>query len=199
MAYLYRHIRLDNNTPFYIGIGNDISYKRSKLAKCRNIFWKRIVNKTEYEIEIVLDNLTWEEACKKEKEFIKLYGRKDLGLGTLTNLTDGGEGQFNPSNETRLKMKYVKSKEHREKLSIAKLGENNPFFNKKRKEHSIWMKNNHPNKKSILQLDKNGSFIKEWESARKVYQILNIEYKNISACCYGKRKTAGGYVWKFKN
>jgi len=23
MAYLYRHIRLDNNEPFYIGIGND--------------------------------------------------------------------------------------------------------------------------------------------------------------------------------
>jgi hypothetical protein len=39
--------------------------------------------------------LTWEEACEKEKEFIKLYGRKDQGSGCLCNLTDGGEGTVN--------------------------------------------------------------------------------------------------------
>jgi hypothetical protein len=30
MAYLYRHIRHDKNEPFYIGIGSDNNYKRSK-------------------------------------------------------------------------------------------------------------------------------------------------------------------------
>jgi hypothetical protein len=37
MAYLYRHIRLDKNEPFYIGIGSDKQYKRAynkiKLSK----------------------------------------------------------------------------------------------------------------------------------------------------------------------
>lgn len=28
MAYLYRHIRLDKNEPFYIGIGSDSNYNR---------------------------------------------------------------------------------------------------------------------------------------------------------------------------
>ena len=29
MAYVYRHIRLDKNEPFYIGIGSDKTYKRA--------------------------------------------------------------------------------------------------------------------------------------------------------------------------
>ena len=36
--------------------------------------------------------MTWDEACTKEIEFIKLYGRKDNNTGILVNLTDGGEG-----------------------------------------------------------------------------------------------------------
>ena len=78
MAYLYRHIRLDKNTPFYIGIGSDLKYNRANSIKDRNIFWKRIANKTQYRVEIMLDDLSWEEACEKEKEFIKIYGRGDL-------------------------------------------------------------------------------------------------------------------------
>jgi hypothetical protein len=90
MAYLYRHIRLDNNEPFYIGIGSDNGYYRAKSLK-RNIFWKRITSITNYEIEIMFEDISYEEACNKEKEFIKLYGRSING-GTLCNLTDGGEG-----------------------------------------------------------------------------------------------------------
>jgi hypothetical protein len=92
MAYLYRHIRLDKNEPFYIGIGTDIEYKRAYNFYNRSNHWKNIINKTQYEVEILLDDLTWEEACQKEIEFITLYGRKDLNKGTLVNLTDGGEG-----------------------------------------------------------------------------------------------------------
>ena len=40
------------------------------------------------------EDLTWEEACNKEKEFIKLYGRKDTKTGILSNLTNGGEGTY---------------------------------------------------------------------------------------------------------
>lgn len=91
MAYLYRHIRLDKQEVFYIGIGNDKNYSRAQSKNNRTKHWHNIA-KNGYEVEIVLDNLTWEEACEKEKEFIKLYGRKDLNKGTLVNMTDGGEG-----------------------------------------------------------------------------------------------------------
>jgi hypothetical protein len=105
MAYVYRHIRLDKNEPFYIGISNDAMHERANSTKRKNKYWKRIFNKTEIRIEIMLDDLTWEEACVKEREFISLYGRKDLKIGTLVNMTDGGEGLINPSIEVRNKIK----------------------------------------------------------------------------------------------
>lgn len=87
---VYRHIRLDKNEPFYIGIGSKISRAFSKDS--RNPLWKRVVKKTKYRVDILFDDLTKEEACEKEKEFISLYGRKNLGTGTLCNLTAGGDG-----------------------------------------------------------------------------------------------------------
>ena len=106
MPYVYRHIRLDKNEPFYIGIGADEDYKRAYAFKKRNRYWSHIVNKHKYEVEILMDNLTWLDACKKETEFIALYGREDLNLGTLTNLTNGGDGMFGFkfSDESRIKM-----------------------------------------------------------------------------------------------
>jgi hypothetical protein len=101
VAYLYRHIRLDKNEPFYIGIGSDDSYKRAYNPWDRTLFWKNITLKTQYKVDIILDNLSWEEACKKEIEFIALYGRKDLGKGSLVNLTDGGEGVINRNPQTQ--------------------------------------------------------------------------------------------------
>jgi hypothetical protein len=69
MAYIYRHIRLDKNEPFYIGIGSDDNGKftRAKRKTYRSKFWTNIINKTEYEIEIIENNLTWEEAKEREK------------------------------------------------------------------------------------------------------------------------------------
>ena len=98
MAYVYRHIRLDKNEPCYIGIANDDNgiYKRAnEIARGRNPLHQNILDKTSILVEIILDDLSWEEACEKEKELISLYGRKDLGSGILCNLTDGGEGTIN--------------------------------------------------------------------------------------------------------
>lgn len=94
MAYLYRHIRLDKNEVFYIGIGKDSKgkYTRAYSKHGRNIHWKSVVSISDYEIEIMLDDLTWEEAGIKEAEFIKLYGKSCTNSGTLVNISDGGIG-----------------------------------------------------------------------------------------------------------
>jgi hypothetical protein len=87
---VYRHIRLDKNVPFYIGIGKVIG--RHKDKNNRNKWWKNIVAKTQWESEILFEGLTKKEAAKKEKEFIKIYGRMSHNRGTLCNITAGGEG-----------------------------------------------------------------------------------------------------------
>jgi hypothetical protein len=111
MAYVYRHIRLDCNEPFYIGIGSDTNYKRAYNKKGRSYSWKDIAYKFPYSVEIIIDNISWEEACYKEIELVNLYGRKDLGTGSLTNLTNGGEGQYGRkiNDSTRTKMQKPKS------------------------------------------------------------------------------------------
>ena len=129
MAYVYRHIRLDKNEPFYIGIGGetDGKYKRAYQSRSRNNIWKNIVNKTEYKVEILFDDLTWEEACQKEIELIALYGRKDLNKGTLSNLTDGGDGTLG----------IIQSEETKRKKSEFMKGEKNPFFGKTHDENAL--------------------------------------------------------------
>ena len=93
MAIVYKHTRQDINQIFYVGIS--VNNKRA-FNKCqRNKIWKGIVSRTNYNVEILFENLTWEEACQKEIEFIKKYGRIDNGTGILANLTDGGDGTIN--------------------------------------------------------------------------------------------------------
>jgi hypothetical protein len=112
MAYIYRHIRLDKNEPFYIGIGSDDNGKftRAKRKTYRSKFWTNIINKTEYEIEIIENNLTWEEAKEKEKWWILFYGRLDIKTGILANLTDGGDGMigWNATDETRKHLSEIR-------------------------------------------------------------------------------------------
>jgi hypothetical protein len=130
MAYVYRHIRVDKNEPFYIGIGSDIPYyKRANERARRSKFWKKIIAKTDYEIEILFDDISFEEAKVKEIEFIKLYGRKDLNTGCLVNLTDGGDGLINKvytpeyrrNLSNSMKGRFL-SEEHKAKLRTYRLG-----------------------------------------------------------------------------
>jgi hypothetical protein len=98
--YLYRHIRLDKNEPFYIGIGtknkrnslkDSMMYNRGYSKTGRNNIWHKIVAKTDYEVEILLESDDYEFIKQKEIEFIALHGRKNLNEGSLINLTDGGD------------------------------------------------------------------------------------------------------------
>lgn len=93
MAIVYQHKRKDNNEIFYIGISK--KYDRAYSKKSRNQYWKNIVNKYDYFVEITHENICWEEACVIERYLISFYGRYDLGLGKLVNMTDGGD--FSPN------------------------------------------------------------------------------------------------------
>lgn len=91
MAIVYRHRRLDNNKVFYIGISKD--YKRPyQIGKYRNKIWNRIVDKTNFLVEIIAENIEYKDALELEILLINLYGKLKDNTGTLSNITDGGEG-----------------------------------------------------------------------------------------------------------
>lgn len=190
MAYLYRHIRHDKDEPFYIGIaiGNKDGgnpYKRAFEKARRNNIWKRITDKTEYSVEILFDDISVEFAKQKEIEFIKLYGRIDLKTGTLSNLTDGGDGTVNKvyTDDYRLKLSEsqkgkIVSEETRKKISA----------NKKNKKLSESHKNN-----VIKAIQRRGHKVSE--NGKKSISIKNSGSSNGMYGVYGeKHPNFKGYI-----
>lgn len=56
----------------------------------------------------------------------------------------------------------------------------------------------HIRSKPVLQYDIHQNLIKEWGSTREAGRELQLCCSTISACCRGKGKTCGGYIWKYK-
>ena len=89
--YVYIHRKKTNNEIYYVGKGTkrrawDFHHKQ------RNNLWNKIHNKHGTIVEIVLDNLTEEQAFSLEEDLIKFYGKRSNNTGSLANMTDGGEG-----------------------------------------------------------------------------------------------------------
>lgn len=147
MACLYRHIRKDLNVPFYVGIGKNL--KRAYSKTHRNNQWLSIVQKTEYDVHIILDEIDYEFAKEKEVEFIELYKRKVDG-GTLCNITKGGDGVLGivHSQEARKKMgepnkgKTI-SEWHRKKISEFHTGKIVSEETKKKMSQKFMGEKNH--------------------------------------------------------
>lgn len=54
------------------------------------------------------------------------------------------------------------------------------------------MKDSH--KKSIIQLDKNGNFVQEFDAVTSASELTGISRTSIGNCLRERSKTAGGYV-----
>ena len=66
-------------------------------------------------------------------------------------------------------------------------------------EEILPINNRNPHCKYVEQIDKNTlEVIKVWDSLSEVERLLNISASNISNVCKGKRKTAGGFIWRMK-
>lgn len=192
---VYRHVRLDTNEVFYIGIGTEKRpYRKDKRSK----FWKVIIDKTDYRVDIMFYDMSWEEACEKEKELIQLYGRRDLGTGTLVNLTDGGDGTYGMTHSKQSRAKISKSllgrcvsSQTRKLLSDMRQGVSKSQEHKKRISESHKIK--------VLQLTLDDVLVKIWDSANDAELLGGYCHSNIGKVCKGKRKTHKGYKWKYKD
>ena len=62
-------------------------------------------------------------------------------------------------------------------------------------KHRVGVKNGFS--KSVIQFTKDNELIRKWDCIADIKRELGIEVSNISYCCSGKRKTAGGFRWKY--
>jgi len=86
---VYLHRNPKTKEVFYVGIGVET---RAKDFSKRSIFWSNYKNKYGIEVDIIKKGLSSKKAQNIEVELIKKYGRRDLGTGSLVNLSHGGEG-----------------------------------------------------------------------------------------------------------
>lgn len=178
--YTYAYLR-ENGTPYYIGKGKGRrafrSHGKVKVPPKDRILFLKI-------------NLTEEEAFKHEIYMIAVFGRKDLGKGILLNFSDGGEGPSGNilSAETKQKMSEAKkgvkfSDEHRKNISRSKVGKPRdlPWCVAARR-------------RPILGTRPDGEVF-YFDSAADASRERNVASTHISACCRGKRKSAGEWTW----
>jgi group I intron endonuclease len=134
------------NVPFYIGKGKGDRYRISWHLHGKQLFLQNKIRKIgidNIKIKFLHKNLMEEQAFYLEEYYIFGYGRRDLGLGSLCNLTNGGEGPsgYIFSKETCQKIsealrgnQNTKGKKHseetRRKISKANSGKNHPMYGK---------------------------------------------------------------------
>lgn len=74
-------------------------------------------------------------------------------------------------------------------MCYAMSGERHPRYGK--------FGSDNPTSKAVEQYTKNGEYIKTFGSTMEAQRETGVAHTNISACCLGKRKTTGGYIWKY--
>jgi ribosomal protein L24E len=104
MFYTYLWLREDG-TPYYVGKG------KGNRAYTRHLAPNRKMKAPPKECIVIYPAESEADAFEAEIALIWYYGRKDLGLGCLRNLTNGGEGTYGP-----------KTLEHRLKIGAAHRG-----------------------------------------------------------------------------
>lgn len=119
---------------------------------------------------------------------------RDIGY----NIKSGGNGGKHSEETKKLIGNGNRGKKRSEefKLNVSKR-----MSETKRSEESNKKRSNSmisKNKVIVIQYNKNGEFIKEWESASDAYRELNISGTSIANNISGRSKSAGGFVWKYK-
>jgi len=151
--------------PFYIGKGTHNRDYHSAFDRHNSFKKNKIKSLKKKNIKIlsikVFEDLNEQESFNIETSIIKKIGRRDLKLGPLTNLTDGGDGRTNiiVSDETKRKISETKKSQnlHNKHSELTKTllkkinqGESNPFYGKHhteevKDEHSLRVSGlNHP-------------------------------------------------------
>jgi hypothetical protein len=199
--------------PFYVGKGRNnrasIHFRKVKNGNYSNLpkyhLIKKILDEGKEPIIIKYKkNMSEADAFKLEEDMILKIGRTDLGKGPLRNLSNGGEGNGN----------RIFTEEHRKNLSISKKGTLTESNKKHLKEiHKAMIGNkrtlglkfsqetknkmSQSRSKPIVQKDLEGNNICEFKSIKEAKERTGI--KSIAKVLRGGGKTAGGFIWEYKD
>lgn len=196
MGYVvYKHTSPSGKV--YIGITSkkpEYRWERGKGYKRHPYFFNAIVKYGWDNIihEILHDNLTKSQAIFLEKKYIAIY----KALGISYNLTDGGEGVsgvvrvLTPT--WRAKISQAHKGKHHTSETRRKMSESRKGI----KQASEWVEKRIQANKRAIEAS-NGINTFRFSSIQEASKTLNIVQGNISAVCRKKRKTAGGFKFRY--
>jgi len=200
--YVYIYYHPTTMVPFYVGKGySDRSLVHLKEAKNWNGKMRKGKNAHKLNtIKSIIDQgleplivRTFHtndetQAFAEEVRLIKLFGRADLFQGSLTNLTDGGEGLAG----------YKHSKEQKDRMSASRTGPANGMFGKTHtpevrermsklrkgkpgtphteelKQSRIGNDNNAKRRKTIYKMDLDGTIVESYPSFLNAVKMTSI-------------------------
>lgn len=162
---------------------------------------------------VVRKGLTLEEASAWEQEMIRLYDATNPKYGY--NSSPGGFAGHLQSEETKAKIReskigvprpewihermrsaprrYTYTDDHRRRISEALKG--HPTSEATR--NLIREKNRNKNGRKVAQFTREGERVAEYPSVMEAWRQTGIFPQSIGENCLGKRKSAGGYVWRY--
>ena len=177
------------NGKVYVGQSVNV-YKRWKDHKYElnknihhNIYLQRAWNKYgkgNFEFEII-EICKQEELNDKEMFWIKGYIENKKSY----NLTLGGDGTKGHPLSEEAKIKIGRASKGRKKT---------------KEEIAIISKIHRDRSEEILQINLDGTILKEWNGLYQIREELNIDTRSISGCCKKepKRYTYKNYIWLYK-
>lgn len=208
-----------NGEVRYVGKSDDPDKRfrnhinQSKYKRYYKDYWiNSLLQKSLKPELIVLDNVPYTDFGFWENFYILFF--KKLGCH-LTNTAPGGSGgNFGPeinkkisekrkgkklSNESKQKIRLFRLGTHHKKETIdlfhkQRIGEGNSMYGKKRQRN--WDENK---RKSIEQINLEGNVLHTWSSIADAVKSTHINRTSINYVLKNKRKTAGGFKWRYYN
>ena len=148
-----------------------------------------------FTVEILEENLSFEEANEKEKYYIALYDTYRNGY----NETQGGDGcqKFDWDKIVQLWNEGKTPGEISRILSCSYSTVSDALTqNKIDGMDRIKVSAGQYHIKEVYQFDKNGVLLNNYKSAAEAEKQTGIAHSNIIACLKGRRNTAGGFIWR---
>lgn len=203
------------NTVGYLSVGlykNGIHSTRTVHQIVCEVFLNHIPNKFKYVINHIdgnkLNNNLTNLEVVSHRDNTSICFKKNSN-----NFTSRYNGVYIYNNKFRTLIEFNKKKYHLGMFDDEKLAANIyqdallkiddgsfiEWYNilKSTRQPKTYEHNTGSKRKKIIQNSMNGEFIKIWNSIKDIKTELKIQ--NISECCKGKFKSAGGFKWVYYN